>query len=52
MIKLQQFGKNGSGKTTLLKAIIDSEMLEEGIGEEKFEVYKQKSAVIRIFKTN
>ena len=52
MIKLQQFGKNGSGKTTLLKSIIDKEMLEEGIGEEKFEVYKLKNAIIRIFKAN
>ena len=44
--------KNGSGKTTLLKSIIDKEMLEEGIGEEKFEVYKLKNAIIRIFKAN
>lgn len=33
-------GKNGSGKTTLVKAIIDNSMLEEGIGEERFELTK------------
>ena len=33
-------GKNGTGKTTLVKAIIDNSMLEEGIGEEKFELTK------------
>ena len=39
--KIAIVGKNGSGKTTLLKSIIDNEMLEEGIGEEKFSIYKQ-----------
>lgn len=39
--KIAIVGNNGAGKTTLLKAIVDNEMLEEGIGEEKFGVYKQ-----------
>lgn len=39
--KIAIVGKNGSGKTTLLKSIIDNEMLEEGVGEEKFSIYKQ-----------
>lgn len=33
-------GRNGAGKTTLLKAIIDNEMFDEGIGEEKFLITK------------
>lgn len=44
--KIAIVGKNGSGKTTLLKAILDNEMLEEGIGEAKFGVYKQGNPVI------
>lgn len=39
--KIAIVGRNGSGKTTLLKALIDNEMLSEGIGEEKFNVYKE-----------
>ena len=39
-------GRNGAGKTSLLKAIINNEMLEEGIGEEKFGIYKQGSPKI------
>ena len=39
--KIGIVGRNGSGKTTLLKALIDNEMLEEGVGEEKFNIYKQ-----------
>lgn len=39
--KIAIVGNNGAGKTTLLKAIVGNEMLEEGIGEEKFGVYKQ-----------
>lgn len=39
--KIAIVGNNGAGKTTLLKAIVDNDMLEEGIGEEKFGVYKQ-----------
>lgn len=33
-------GRNGAGKTTLLKAIIDNELFDEGIGEEKFQITK------------
>ena len=39
--KIAIVGRNGSGKSTLLNAIVDNSMLEEGIGEEKFNVYKQ-----------
>lgn len=39
--KIAIVGNNGAGKTTLLKAIVDNDMLGEGIGEEKFGVYKQ-----------
>lgn len=34
------------GKTTLLKAIVNNEMLEEGIGNSKFEIYKQGKMLI------
>lgn len=33
-------GRNGAGKTTLLKALIDNDMFDEGIGEEKFSINK------------
>lgn len=33
-------GRNGAGKTTLLKALIDNNLFEEGIGEEKFNIFK------------
>ena len=39
--KIAIVGRNGAGKTTLLNAIINNDMLEEGIGEEKFNIYKQ-----------
>ncbi len=39
--KIAIVGRNGCGKTTLLKALINNEMLEEGIGEEKFKIQKQ-----------
>ena len=45
--KIAIVGKNGSGKTTLLKAILENEMLEEGIGENKFGVYTPKANRIR-----
>ena len=48
--KIAIVGRNGSGKTTLLKAIVDNSMLEEGIGEEKFGVYKQGNPVIGYLK--
>ena len=34
-------GRNGCGKTTFLKSLIHNDMLEEGIGESKFGIYKQ-----------
>ncbi len=43
-------GRNGCGKSTLLKAIVDNELLSEGIGEEKFNVYKEGSQVIGYLK--
>lgn len=39
--KIAIVGRNGCGKSTLLKAIIDNTMLEEGVGENKFGIYKQ-----------
>lgn len=34
-------GRNGSGKSTLLKSLVNNEMLEEGIGEDKFNIYNE-----------
>ena len=48
--KIAIVGRNGAGKTTFLNAIIDNEILEEGIGEEKFHVYKQGNPVIGYLK--
>ena len=48
--KIAIIGRNGAGKTTFLNAIIDNEILEEGIGEEKFHVYKQGNLVIGYLK--
>lgn len=48
--KIAIVGRNGAGKTSLLKALIDNEMLEEGIGEEKFGIYKQGSPKIGYLK--
>ena len=48
--KIAIVGKNGCGKTTLLKSIIDNEMLEEGIGEDKFGIYKQGAPTIGYLK--
>ena len=39
--KIAIVGRNGVGKSTLLNSIIDNNMLEEGVGEEKFNIYKQ-----------
>lgn len=39
--KVAIVGRNGSGKSTLLKAIVDNELLTEGIGEDKFNIYKE-----------
>ena len=48
--KIAVIGRNGAGKSTLLKAIIDNNMLTEGIGEEKFSVYKEGVSVIGYLK--
>ena len=39
--KVAIVGRNGAGKSTLLKAIINNELLSEGIGTEKFNIYKE-----------
>ncbi|MBO5005739.1 MAG: ABC-F type ribosomal protection protein [Clostridia bacterium] len=48
--KVAIVGRNGSGKSTLLKSIINNELLEEGTGEEKFNIYKEGSPVIGYLK--
>lgn len=48
--KIAIVGRNGCGKSTLLKAIIDNSMLEEGVGESKFGVYKQGNIELRYLK--
>ncbi len=48
--KIAIVGRNGAGKSTLLKAIIDNELLSEGIGEDKFNIYKEGCPVIGYLK--
>ena len=48
--KIAIVGRNGAGKTTLLKAIVDDTILEEGVGEEKFGVYRQGNPKIGYLK--
>lgn len=48
--KIAIVGRNGCGKTTLLKALVDNEMFEQGIGDDKFNIYKQGSPVIGYLK--
>ena len=48
--KIAIVGRNGAGKTNLLKAIVDNSILEEGIGTNKFGIYKQGSPVIGYLK--
>ena len=48
--KVAIVGRNGAGKSTLLKAIINNELLTEGIGEEKFNIYKEGNPVIGYLK--
>ena len=48
--KIAIVGRNGCGKSTLLNAIIDNSMFEEGIGEEKFNIYIQGSPTIGFLK--
>ena len=38
--KIAIVGRNGSGKTSLLKSLIDNDLLETGIGDEKFQIIK------------
>ena len=33
-------GRNGAGKTTLLKALINNDLFETGVGEEKFNIFR------------
>ncbi len=48
--KVAIVGRNGCGKSTLLKSIVNNELLSEGIGEEKFNVYKEGNPVIGYLK--
>ena len=48
--KIAIVGRNGCGKTTLLKSIINNEMLEPGIGEDKFNIYKEGKPIIGYLK--
>ena len=48
--KIAIVGRNGAGKSTLLKAIINNEMFSEGIGDERFSIYKEGSPVIGYLK--
>ena len=48
--KIAIVGRNGSGKSTLLKAIIDNSLLTEGIGTEKFNIYKEGNPTIGYLK--
>ena len=48
--KIAIVGRNGAGKSTLLKAIINNEMLTEGIGEDKFNIIKEGKPVIGYLK--
>lgn len=45
-------GRNGAGKTTLLKSLVDTSLLEEGIGEEKFNITILGNPEIRFLKQN
>lgn len=48
--KIAIVGRNGAGKSTLLKAIINNDMFSEGIGDEKFSIYKEGIPVIGYLK--
>ena len=48
--KIAVVGRNGCGKSTLLKALVNNELLSEGIGEEKFMVAKDSDLVIGYLK--
>jgi len=40
--KIAIIGRNGAGKTTLLKSLIDNDMLDEGVGADKFAIFKSE----------
>jgi len=44
--KIAIVGRNGSGKSTLLKAIMNNDLLSEGIGIEKFSIYREGNPTI------
>lgn len=48
--KLAIVGRNGCGKSTFLKAIVNNELFSEGIGEEKFNIYKENVQTIGYLK--
>ncbi len=48
--KIAIVGRNGSGKSTLLKSIINNDLLSEGIGENKFNIYKEGNPSIGYLK--
>ena len=48
--KIAIIGRNGAGKSTLLKVIINNDLLTQGTGEEKFNIYKEGNPVIGYLK--
>lgn len=48
--KIAIIGRNGAGKSTLLKAIINNQLLTEGTGKDKFNIYKEENPVIGYLK--
>ena len=48
--KIAIVGRNGCGKTTFLKALIDNDMFEEGIGQNKFQIVRQNNLSIGYLK--
>lgn len=48
--KIAIIGRNGAGKSTLLKALVNNDLLTEGIGEDKFNIYKEGNPVIGYLK--
>lgn len=48
--KVAIVGRNGAGKSTLLKAIVNNELLTEGIGTDKFNIYKEGNPIIGYLK--
>ena len=48
--KIAIIGRNGAGKSTLLNAIINNQLLTEGTGKDKFNIYKEENPVIGYLK--